>query len=101
MTAAAGAIRSWTPVAACALVAVLGVARGAQAQPAHLAPGEVSAGAIETQPPAIDVLTFGVGDRIFEKFGHAAICLRYHEPHHPTVCFNYGVTDFSAGAVMV
>jgi len=73
----------------------------ARAQPAHLSPDDVPGGAIEPDPPAIDLVTFGVGARIFEKFGHAAICLRYHEPEHPTVCFNYGVTDFSAGSVMI
>ena len=51
-----------------------------------------------TEAPSIDVLTFGVGARIFEKFGRAAICLRYANPEHPTVCFNYGVTAFDAGA---
>jgi hypothetical protein len=88
-------------VATCALLAGLCAANRAHAQPAHLAPGEVAEGAIEAEPPAIDVLTFGVGDRIFEKFGHTAICLRYHQPENPAVCFNYGVTDFGAGAVMV
>ena len=73
----------------------------ARAQPAHLSPDEVPGGAIEPDPPAIDLVTFGVGARIFEKFGHAAICLRYHQPEHPAVCFNYGVTDFAAGAVMI
>lgn len=73
----------------------------ARAQPAHLSPGDVPGGAIEAEPPAIDLVTFGVGARIFEKFGHAALCLRYHDPEHPTVCFNYGVTDFAAGAVMI
>jgi uncharacterized membrane protein len=82
-------------VAVCALVGV------AHAQPARLRPDEVTGGVIEPEPPSIDLLTFGVGARIFEKFGHAAICLRYHEPDHPTVCFNYGVTNFDAGAIMV
>ena len=88
--------------------AVLGVALAAvlaagevRAQPQHLAPGDAARGAIELEPPAIDLLTFGVGERIFEKFGHAAICLHYHQPEHPDVCFNYGVTDFTAGASMV
>ena len=76
-------------------------AGAARAQPPHLQPDEVPGGAIEPEPPVIDVVTFGVGARIFEKFGHAAICLRYHQPEHSTVCFNYGVTDFSAGAVMI
>ena len=83
-----------------ALAAVL-VADEVRAQPQHLAPGDAARGAIEAEPPAIDLLTFGVGERIFEKFGHAAICLHYHQPEHPDVCFNYGVTDFNAGASMV
>ncbi len=92
-----------TPGSVAVLAAVLAaaVAVTADAQPAHLAPGEVPAGAIEPEPPTIDLLTFGVGARIFEKFGHAAICLRYHRPEHSEICFNYGVTDFDAGAGMV
>lgn len=83
---------------ALGLVMVAGVAR---AQPAHLHADELPGSGLEAEPPTIDVLTFGVGDRIFEKFGHAALCLRYHEPAHPAVCFNYGVTDFAAGSDMV
>lgn len=55
----------------------------------------------EAEPPYVDVVTFGVGDRIFEKFGHAAICLRYHDPQHVPICFNFGVTNFDAGAALV
>jgi hypothetical protein len=73
----------------------------AAAQPARLSPDQVQGGAIEPEPPAIELLTFGVGELIFEKYGHAAICLRYHQPEHPAVCFNYGVTDFSAGSAMI
>ncbi len=47
------------------------------------------------------LLTFGVGDRIFEKFGHAAICLRDLQSARDAECFNYGVTDFTAGSSMV
>lgn len=91
--------------AVAVLTAALAAAGVARAQPAHLAPGEVPSGAIEPEPPAIELLTLGLGARIFEKFGHAAICLRYHQPEHPEICFNYGVTNFdtsgTAGAVMV
>jgi hypothetical protein len=82
--------------AGAAAVVLIAAAGAARAQPAHLAPGDVAAGAVEPEPPGIDLLTFGVGARIFEKFGHAAICLRYHRPEHPAVCFNYGVTDSPA-----
>jgi hypothetical protein len=98
-------LRSVAVPAALALAIVLAGGAAARAQPAHLAPGEVAAGSIEPEPPAIELLTFGVGARIFEKFGHAAICLRYHQPEHREICFNYGVTNFdtsgSAGAAMV
>ena len=83
---------------------VIGCAIGAgvaRAQPAHLNPDEVPGAALEAEPPQIDVLTFGTGEPIFEKFGHAALCLRYHDPQHPSVCFNYGVTNFAETDAMV
>jgi hypothetical protein len=55
----------------------------------------------EAEPPFIDVMTFGVGEVVFEKFGHAAICLRYHDPKHQPMCFNFGVTDFDEGLPML
>jgi len=55
----------------------------------------------EAEPPYVDLMTFGVGEVVFEKFGHAAICLRYHEPGHEPMCFNFGVTDFAEGAPMI
>ncbi len=73
----------------------------AAAQPARLPPGEFEPGRVELAPPSIDLLTFGVGDRIFEKFGHAALCLRYNDPKRVPVCFNYGVTDFDEGPAMI
>ncbi len=78
------------------LVALAGVA---YAQPARLAPSDVPAAADD--PPEIILLTFGVGPRIFEKFGHAALCVRHPQSPREPVCFNYGVTNFNAGAVMV
>ncbi|MGE0548657.1 MAG: DUF4105 domain-containing protein [Kofleriaceae bacterium] len=70
------------------------------AQPGRDASGELR-GRVEPEPPFIDVMTFGTGEVIFEKFGHAAICLRYHDPARPGVCFNYGVTDFDAGPILI
>lgn len=55
----------------------------------------------EAEAPYVDVLTFGTGEVIFERWGHTAICLRYHEPEHDSVCFNYGVTDFDDHAGLV
>jgi hypothetical protein len=86
---------------AVVIAAVACAAGTVRAQPAHLAPEDVPGGAIEPEPPEVDLYTIGVGAVIFEKFGHAALCLRYHQPEHAPVCFNYGVTDFHAGAIMV
>lgn len=76
--------------------------RVAEAQPQPLDKGTMAGGPVEAEPPLIELLTFGVGERIFEKWGHAAICIRYHNPRISAVCFNYGVTNFrDAGAGMV
>jgi hypothetical protein len=76
---------------------VVGLGR-AHAQPAKLDPADIPK---TTDAPEVVVLTFGVGARIFEKFGHAAICLNYKSVHREPVCFNYGVTDFGAGPIMI
>lgn len=44
--------------------------------------------------PVIDVYTMGVGDYIFEHFGHAAICATDPESGHSR-CYNYGTADFT------
>lgn len=83
------------------VVAVLLLVAGeARAQPVPLMPDDFTPGPIEAEAPDVELVTFGVGDRIFEKFGHAALCLRYHDPEKLPVCFNYGVTDFDAGSVL-
>lgn len=50
-------------------------------------------------PPVVVLFTIGRGELIFEKFGHTALCLDYREPGRETVCFNYGVTDFTMDPV--
>jgi hypothetical protein len=82
-----------------ALLAVLGASGVAEAQPKRFREGEVGKPVTEN-PPDILLYTFGVGPVIFEKFGHSALCLDYHG-EYTTVCFNYGVTDFGAGAKLV
>ena len=79
-----------------AVVAALAVAAGAgpaAAQEGRM--GDVDEVAPGATPPTIVLLTIGRGALIFEKFGHTALCLDYAEPERDTVCFNYGVTDFS------
>jgi hypothetical protein len=88
-----------------ALALVLGMAAlpaaVAHAQPVKLGPQEVAALTAGGEVPEVIVLTFGVGPRIFEKFGHAAICLRYPMSGREPLCFNYGVTDFNAAGKLV
>ncbi len=54
--------------------------------------------------PKVDLYSFGVGPEIFEKFGHTALCLTYARNTRgdwPTICFNYGVTNFHDPAALV
>lgn len=88
-------------LAALALVVTLGLVGGvASAQPRTLDRGELDS-MVGEQPPQVVLLTMGVGPRIFEKFGHAALCLAYPETGREPVCFNYGVTDFEDATAMV
>jgi hypothetical protein len=52
------------------------------------------AGTLIAAPPTIDVYTMGIGDAIFEHFGHAAICVT-DERTPLGRCYNYGTADFS------
>ncbi|CAN5918733.1 hypothetical protein BH11MYX3_BH11MYX3_20510 [soil metagenome] len=90
-------LRGFVPL----VVALMMLSGVAHAQPVPMMPDQFRSGPIESDPPDIELVTFGVGDRIFEKFGHAAICLRYHDPNLLPVCFNYGVTNFNAGSILV
>jgi hypothetical protein len=83
---------------ALAAAAVAGGAGTAHAQGRFVDAEDVLAYPLEAEPPIIELYTFGRGALIFEKFGHAALCLRYHDPLRPPMCFNYGVTDFRDGA---
>src|SRR6185436_9061145 len=60
-------------LAALLVCAAAGAARADAAAPL---------GPREAEPPEIELLTFGVGDRLFERWGHGAICLRYHDPRN-------------------
>ena len=110
---------------ALALAVVTGAPAVARAQPQHLDINEQLRGTGE--PPEVILLTFGEGVQIFEKYGHGALCLHYATaPDYnlpPSIaaafqpiadkaglpvnalgsvtCFNYGVTNFRDGAVIV
>lgn len=83
-------------------LAIIAIAAGvAHAQPRSYAPGAVQSGRVEAEAPFIDLYSFDRGAVIFEKFGHSALCIRYHDPQREPVCFNYGVTDFGGGMGLV
>ena len=46
--------------------------------------------------PHIDLYTMGQGEHLFERFGHAAVCVV--DDRHPSTsrCYNYGTTDFGS-----
>jgi len=46
-------------------------------------------------PPAVAIYTMGPGAQLFERFGHAAICLHYPNAGRDR-CYNYGTADFDS-----
>jgi len=46
--------------------------------------------------PIVELYTMGQGDDMFEKFGHAALCIRFPRQPRRTRCYNYGSTDFDS-----
>ncbi len=82
---------------AIAVVALAAGSRDVRAQPTPVDPATLPTSA---EAPDVILFTFGPGDRIFERFGHAALCLRYGADDARAVCFNYGVTDFDSGWVL-
>lgn len=45
------------------------------------------------EEPTIELVTMGVGALIWERHGHIALCLRYHDPREDR-CYNYGIAEF-------
>ncbi|WP_428262220.1 DUF4105 domain-containing protein [Haliangium sp.] len=78
------------------------------AQPAQSAPQpgqSQDTSAAEVPPataeaPTIELITMGAGDLLWEKYGHAALCVRYRDPRRDR-CYNYGTTDFSDPVTLV
>lgn len=79
--------------AVAVVLALAGASRVAHAQQGRM--GEVWNLEPGATAPVIELYTFGRGELIFEKFGHTALCINYNEDGRETVCFNYGVTDFT------
>ncbi len=54
----------------------------------------VAATLTATLTPHIELYTMGEGPHIFERFGHAALCVVYDEAPPLSRCYNYGMMDF-------
>jgi len=46
--------------------------------------------------PQIDLYTMGQGEVLFQRFGHAALCVVYDSEPARSRCYNYGTTDFGS-----
>lgn len=46
--------------------------------------------------PRIELYTMGQGEHVFERFGHAAICVVHDRQPARSRCYNYGTTDFGS-----
>jgi hypothetical protein len=51
--------------------------------------------------PRVELYTMGQGPILFERYGHAALCVVDDGPPRRTRCYNYGTTDFSSGALAI
>ena len=49
--------------------------------------------------PTIELITMGEGELLWERWGHAALCV--HRPGMVVVCYNYGTTNFAEPVGMV
>jgi hypothetical protein len=87
-------MRRW-PALLVAVVLTPGIARAGE-------PGELeqttedSEAAPSGPPPVVELYTMGQGALIFEKFGHAALCVGRSTGWRKAICYNYGTTDFEA-----
>jgi Domain of unknown function (DUF4105) len=61
-----------------------------------------AANAAESPEPAtrVELWTMGMGEDVFERFGHGALCV-FEEPEADGLCYNYGTTNFKNPADLV
>lgn len=70
--------------------------------PAHAVPVAPAAPAgspeerarLAAEYPVIELVTMGVGARIWERHGHIVLCVRYPDARRDA-CYNYGIGDFA------
>lgn len=51
------------------------------------------------ESPTVELVTMGIGALIWERHGHIALCLRYHDARQDR-CYNYGIAEFQKPASM-
>lgn len=76
------------------IVAVLG-SWAVAGEPASAFPDATGAPDAGEAAPIVELYTMGQGELVVERFGHAALCVRYPRRPGDDVCYNYGTTDFS------
>ncbi|HUH05057.1 MAG TPA: DUF4105 domain-containing protein [Kofleriaceae bacterium] len=86
------------PIRACVLVLSLVCALPlAATRPAFAGPAtDRPAPTLDEELPSVELYTIGQGVILFEKFGHAVLCLRYPSNPRRDTCYNYGTADFGA-----
>jgi hypothetical protein len=81
----------------CATLAWSGPAAAEQpapaAAPVAIVPPPDAVPKIDPEEPVVELVTMGVGSRIWERHGHIVLCVRYHDPRRDR-CYNYGIGDF-------
>jgi len=79
------------PLLFAALLTVTGASARAQEQEVELT-DEVAE--IYRHYPVVELVTMGIGELIWERHGHIALCVRYRERYRDR-CYNYGTADFA------
>jgi len=51
------------------------------------------------EEPTIELVTMGIGSLMWERHGHIALCVRYHDSKND-ICYNYGIGNFHQPGAM-
>lgn len=80
----------------CLLVGgLLAVALCAAGRPASASGLDAGSTGSSSTVPEIILYTMEEGEVLFQRFGHAALCVEYPDAPRRDRCYNYGTTDFS------
>jgi len=97
--------RTWVALLGVLLVSMSRAAIAEAAEPPTAAepqgPTEKAAPArADSDAITVELITMGTGDLVFEKFGHAALCLTRGKGANRSRCYNYGSTNFDQLATL-